>query len=412
MPLKSPTKRVKKSKAVPGATKMLVPGFTASGISCGIKLTSAPDLALIFSETDAQVAGVFTTSSVKAAPVLIDIPRVRRGTSRGVIVNSGNANACIGKLGLKTARSMVSGVEAALGLKSGEMLVSSTGVIGVPLAIDKILGALPRLVRSLTPGGLKGAARAMMTTDAYEKTAWARARIGGKTVTLGGVAKGAGMICPNMATMLAYILTDANIRHTTLSRALTPAVEKSFNSIVVDNDTSTNDTVLAFANGLSGGREIKAGSKDFRAFAKLLESVCMKLALMIVADGEGATRVIEINVRGASSTVAARKGARAAAESMLVKTAFFGADPNWGRIVAALGKSGIKVVEEKLAITMNGVKVMKNGCDTGNEKRAAKAIKAARVVVTVELNIGKGSARLWTSDLTYDYVKINSAYRT
>ena len=412
MSLKRRTPGVRKRKAGPGASDILVPGFTASGISCGIKRTSAPDLALILSETDAQVAGVFTTSSVKAAPVLIDIGRIKKGTSRGVIVNSGNANACIGKLGLKTARVMVSRVEAVLGLKSGDMLVSSTGVIGVPLAIDKILGAVPRLVRSLRPDGLEEAARAMMTTDAFEKTASAKARIGGKLITLAGVAKGAGMICPNMATMLAYILTDANIKHGTLSRALKPVVDSTFNSIVVDNDTSTNDTVLAFANGLSGAREIKPGTKDFTAFAKLLESVCMKLAWMIVADGEGATKVVEINVKGASSMAAARKGARTAAESILVKTAFFGSDPNWGRIVAALGKSGIKVVEEKVDITMNGVKVLKRGCGTGNERRAARAIKAAAVVVTVELNLGKGSARLWTSDLTYDYVKINSAYRT
>ena len=408
---KSPPKSRKKKKAA-GTTGIKVPGFTASGISCGIKKAKVPDLALIFSEVDAQVAGVFTTNRVKAAPVLLDIKRVKSGTSRGVVVNSGCANACVGKLGLADARAMVSSVEGALGLKSGDMMVSSTGVIGVPLAMDKILGATPRLVSSLSPNGLKEAARAMMTTDAYEKTASQKARIGGKVVTLTGVAKGAGMICPDMATMLAYILTDANIGHTTLARALTPVVDKTFNSIVVDNDTSTNDTVLAFANGLSGAKAIKAGSKDFAAFSKLLESVCMKLALMIVADGEGATRVVEINVSGASSTAAARAGARSVAESMLVKTAFFGADPNWGRIAAALGRSGIKVAEEKLDISMNGVKILRKGFDTGKEKAAARAIKTPAVVVNIELNLGLGSARLWTSDLTYDYVKINSAYRT
>ncbi len=411
MSLKSPPKS-KKKKPAPGASRIKVPGFTASGISCGIKKSKALDLALIFSEVDAQVAGVFTTNRVKAAPVLLDLKRVKKGTSRGVIVNSGCANACVGKLGLTDARAMVSSVEGALGLKSGSMMVSSTGVIGVPLAMDKILGAVPKLVSSLSPGGIKEAARAIMTTDAYEKTASQKARIGGVTVTLTGVAKGAGMICPNMATMLAYILTDANIKHTTLKRALTPVVDKTFNSIVVDNDTSTNDTVLAFANGLSGARTIKAGSKDFAAFSKLLESVCMKLALMIVADGEGATKVMEINVSGASSTAAARKGARAVAESMLVKTAFFGADPNWGRIAAALGRAGIKVAEDKLDITMNGVKILSKGYDTGKEKAAARAIKVPAVVVKIELNLGRGSARLWTSDLTYDYVKINSAYRT
>jgi glutamate N-acetyltransferase/amino-acid N-acetyltransferase len=231
-------------------------------------------------------------------------------------------------------------------------------------------------------------------------------------VTLAGVAKGAGMICPNMATMLAYILTDANIKHRALSRALKTTVDATFNAIVVDNDTSTNDTVLAFANGLSGSSEIRPGTRDFDTFVELLTSVSLKLAKMIVADGEGATKIIEIDLRGASSMVAARKAARAVAESMLVKTAFFGSDPNWGRVVAALGKSGIKVVEDKVDITFNGVRVVKGGIDTGNEKRAAKAIMAKEVVVVVELNQATGSAKFWTSDLTYDYVKINSAYRT
>ncbi len=411
MTLKKRAPRVQKKKKIISA-RIKVPGFIASGISCGIKKSGAPDLALILSETEAEVAGVFTTSSVKAAPVLLDMKRVKRGVSRGVIVNSGNANACTGRLGLKAAESMASRVEAELGLSSGEMMVSSTGVIGVPLATEKILRAVPRLVESLAPDGLAEAARAIMTTDAFEKTASAKARISGKMVTLAGVAKGAGMICPNMATMLAYILTDANIKHGALSRALKTAVEATFNSIVVDNDTSTNDTVLAFANGLSGSREIRPGTRDFDTFVELLASVSLKLAKMIVADGEGATKVIEIDLRGASGMVAARKGARAVAESMLVKTAFFGSDPNWGRVVAALGKSGIKVVEEKVDITLNGVRVVKGGIDTGNEKRAAKAITAKEVAVVVELNLGSGSAKFWTSDLTYDYVKINSAYRT
>lgn len=410
MSLKKRAPRVQKKKM--RSARIRVPGFTASGISCGIKKSGAPDLALILSETDAAVAGVFTTSSVKAASVLLDMKRVKRGVSRGVVVNSGNANACTGRLGLKTAEGMASRVEAELGLSSGEIMVSSTGVIGVPLSIEKILDAVPGLVGSLAPDGFEDAARAIMTTDAFEKTASGKARIGSKMVTLAGVAKGAGMICPNMATMLAYILTDANIKHRALSSALKTTVDATFNSIVVDNDTSTNDTVLAFANGLSGSREIRPGTRDFDAFVELLTSVSLKLAKMIVADGEGATKIIEIDLRGASSMVAARKGARAVAESMLVKTAFFGSDPNWGRVVAALGKSGIKVVEDKVDITFNGVRVVKGGIDTGNEKKAAKAIMAKEVVVTVELNQGTGSAKFWTSDLTYDYVKINSAYRT
>ncbi len=389
-----------------------VPGFKASGISCGIKKTGKKDLALLLSDVPAKAAGVFTTNKVKAAPVILDIKRLKKGVSRGVIINSGNANACTGKDGYKDSERMASAVEDALGSRKGSIFVCSTGVIGVRLPVEKIERGAHALIKNLSYDGFQEAARAIMTTDAFPKTAALKARINGKTVTLSGFAKGAGMICPNMATMLAFIATDAEIGTAALRRALRSAVDLSFNSILVDNDTSTNDTVLAFANGLSGCGEIKVNSEAFRIFSGLLNEASLKLAHMVVKDGEGATRFIEINITGAASAGEARTAARSIAESLLVKTAFFGGDPNWGRIMAALGKAGIKMKEERVGISFNGVPVVRNGLDTGNEARAAKAIKVKDVSVEVKLNAGRSSAKVWTTDLSYDYVRINSSYRT
>lgn len=390
-----------------------VPGFRASGISAGIKAErGALDLALIVSDTNATVAGVFTTSTTKAAPVILDIKRVSKGTSRGVIVNSGCANASVGKLGMKTALAMTAAVERELGVKKGAILVSSTGVIGVPMPDEKIIKAVPELVAALSTDGMGCAATAIMTTDIWPKTVVKRARIGSRMITIAGMAKGAGMIAPNMATMLGYFFTDAAIGSVALASALKSAVAGSFNSIVVDNDTSTNDTVLVFANGFSGSDEIKKGTKDFAAFVKLLSSLSLELALLIVADGEGATKVVEIELKGAASKAKAERIVRSIAESLLVKTAFFGADPNWGRIVMAIGKSGVKINEEKLNISFNGVVVARNGLDTGAEKRAAAAIAVPDVKVVIDLNMGRGTARLWTSDIGYRYIEVNSAYRT
>jgi len=403
---------VKKSVAQVAASDLKVRGFKAAGVSCGIKKNGNKDLALIFSETPAQVAAVFTENRVKAAPVLLDMKRVKSGVSRGVIVNSGNANACTGKDGNRVAEAMTKAAEKALGLKKGDMLVASTGVIGVPLPVERVTSGMDGLVAALSPTGLSDAGRAIMTTDAFPKMAIKKARIGGRLVTVAAVAKGAGMICPNMATMLAFFVTDANIKAKALGRALKESADASFNSIVVDNDTSTNDTAMIFANGLSAGDEIKAGTKEHASFTALLTGVSTELAHMIVKDGEGATRFIELTVTGAPTASGARAAARTMAESFLVKTAFFGGDPNWGRLLAAIGKSGVKMREGKVDITFNGVPVVKNGLDTGNEKKAAKAIKTRDIAVTVELKAGKHSATVWTTDLSYEYVKINSAYRT
>lgn len=410
-------KTLKKGRPGAKAKKpaLSVPGFRASGIACGIKKGREKDLALILSDVPARVAGVLTKNRVKAAPVLFDTKMLASGTSsgvRGVIINSGNANACTGKKGLEDTRKTARLAEVAAGTKRGRMLVSSTGVIGVPLPLKKIEKGLPALVKALSPSGWHRAAEAIMTTDAYPKTVRGSARVGGRTVTVVGIAKGAGMICPDMATMLAFFATDANLTSAALSRALKTAVDQSFNNISVDNETSTNDTVLIFANGLAGGKSTGLRSRGFSAFSRLLNGLSLSLAHMIVDDGEGATKFLEFHVKGAASESDARRAARALAGSLLVKTAFFGGDPNWGRIVAALGSSGVKMSQEKVGISFNKVPVVRGGLDTGKQNEAARAIKARRVSITVDLKMGKSSYKLWTTDLSNDYVKINSAYRT
>ncbi len=411
MVLKKPSKA--KTKAVQGRCSLRVPGFRASALSAGLKKRGALDMALIVSDEPATVAGLFTTNAVKAAPVLLDMERVGGGggTARGIIVNSANANACTGDKGAKDALCTATLAEGALGLKKGDILVASTGVIGVPLPMDKIKAAVPRLVEGLSVKGFCEASEAVLTTDAFTKTALVKKKIGGKVVSMLGIAKGAGMINPNMATMLAFFMTDAAITKAPLKAALKAACAGSFNSIMVDNDTSTNDTVLIFANGKSGVG-IKRGTEQYGEFSLLLNEVAKRLSKMIVKDGEGATRFIEILVEGAASHTEARSAARTIAGSFLVKTAFFGADPNWGRVAAAIGRAGVKMDETRMDISFNGVAVAAGGLDTGAEKRAGRAMKRKNILLKVNLNIGGGSATFWTTDLSYDYVRINSAYRT
>lgn len=392
--------------------RLAVGGFRAAGIACGVKKGGRKDLALIVSDVPSSVAGVFTKNSVKAAPVIFDIGRVKKGFSRGVIVNSGNANACTGAQGLKAAKTVAAAAEKAMGFKGGSLLVASTGVIGVPLPADRIAASLKRLYRNLSPSGWMDAAEAIMTTDAFPKVAYKKKRIEGKQITLLGIAKGAGMICPSMATMLAFFATDAAAEPADLKKALKDAADSSFNRITVDNDTSTNDTVLIFANGWARGNPLRARGKGFALFSELLNEVSLELSHMIVRDGEGATRFIAMEVRGGATEKEAELGARKIAGSLLVKTAFFGGDPNWGRLMAALGSSGIRVRPEKVDIYLNGVGVVKNGIDTGAEKKAAEAIKRRDVEVVVDLKLGEGVYKLWTTDLSYDYVRINSSYRS
>jgi glutamate N-acetyltransferase/amino-acid N-acetyltransferase len=392
-------------------------GFSFSSVACGLKKTGL-DLGLLVSETPAAAAAMFTTNRVQAAPVRLSQIHLRRsrGTMRAVIVNSGNANCCTGSDGYSasetTSRKVAQDLAA---IDPSQVLVCSTGVIGLPLRVEKIVKAVPELVRTRS-GKAEAFAqftRAIMTTDTRPKWAAIRCTIGRKAVRILGCCKGAGMIQPNMATMLAFLATDAVISPAMLSRALRAAVAGTFNAITVDGDTSTNDTVAILANGESGARKIAAEKADFTAFLGALEKVCRTLALKIAEDGEGAQRVIEVEVRGAPSDRAAAQIARTIANSPLVKTALAGADPNWGRILAAAGRAGVPFDFERVDIKLAGILVCRRGGEHPfSESVAHKKMLAKFVPIVVEMRSGKGSARIWTCDFTGEYVHINASYRT
>jgi glutamate N-acetyltransferase/amino-acid N-acetyltransferase len=393
-------------------------GFTFAAAACGLKKDSGLDLALLVSETPAAAAAVFTKNLVQAAPVKVSQDHLResRGKMRAVIVNSGNANCCTGPQGHAASAATALKVAWELGrVEPPQILVCSTGVIGVPLRVGKILGALPELVRSRRADARAFAqvTRAIMTTDTRPKWASAKCLIGGKQVRILGCAKGSGMIQPNMATMLAFLATDAAISPALLSRALRTAVGPTFNAITVDGDTSTNDTVILLSNGQSGTREIASEGAAYKRFCVALEGVCKSLAIAIVADGEGAQRVIEIAVRGAPSDRAADLAARTIANSPLVKTALAGADPNWGRILAAAGRSGVVFDPSRANIWLAGIAVCHGGRENPfNERVAHRKMLAKYVPIVVDLRAGSGHARIWTCDFTGDYVDINASYRT
>jgi glutamate N-acetyltransferase/amino-acid N-acetyltransferase len=393
-------------------------GFTFAATHCGLK-RSRLDLGILVSDTVATTAAMFTMNQIVAAPVIASREHLRksRGQMRGLIVNSGNANCCTKQDGYPAAIATASKLATELGhIEPSQILVCSTGVIGAPLRVEKILAAVPHIVlaRSAEAGAFEEFARAIMTTDTRPKWATAKCRVGGKQVRLLGCAKGSGMIEPNMATMLAFIATDAAIAPALLDRALRASVERTFNSITVDGDTSTNDTVAVFANGHSGAREIKGASgADYKSFRAALEGVCKSLALAIIEDGEGAQRTIEIEVRGADSERDARRIAKTIANSPLVKTAFAGADPNWGRILAAAGRSGVKFDARRVSISIAGAAVCRNGCEHPfDEREVHQKMLAKHVPVRVDLRSGSASARVWTCDFTIEYVHINSSYRT
>lgn len=396
----------------------LIPrGFLFSSAACGLK-KSGLDLGLLVSETPAVAAAMFTTNRVQAAPVRLSQIHLRRsrGNMRAVVVNSGNANCCTGSDGYAASEATSRKVSQELAaLDPSQVLVCSTGVIGLPLRVEKILKAIPELVRARS-GKAEAFAqftRAIMTTDTRPKWAAANCRIGGKTARILGCCKGAGMIQPNMATMLAFLATDAAISPSLLSQALRGAVAGTFNAITVDGDTSTNDTVAILANGESGARRIVSANADFKAFYTALETVCRTLALKIVEDGEGAQRVIEIEVRGAPSDRAAAQIARTIANSPLVKTALAGADPNWGRILAAAGRAGVSFDFELVDIKLAGIVVCRRGGEHPfSEREAHKKMLAKYVPIVVDLHSGKGHARMWTCDFTGEYVNINASYRT
>jgi glutamate N-acetyltransferase/amino-acid N-acetyltransferase len=389
-----------------------VPGFLAGAVAAGIKYKGRKDLAVIFSQVPACAAGVFTTNRVKAAPVLLDQERIGLACAQAIVVNSGNANACTGARGMEDAHAMARAAAGALGIEESLVLVASTGVIGLPMDVSTIERALPTLAAHLSVSGLSNVAEAIMTTDTFPKIVSRRVVMGDRSFTVTAVAKGAGMIRPDMATMLCFVCTDVGAEPGSLQAVLEEAVAQSFNAITVDGDTSTNDTVLVLANGVSGldMRDPDCG----RAFKKTLNEVLTDLAHQIVEDGEGATKFVAITVEGASTEAAAKKVAYSVAESPLVKTAFFGEDANWGRIIAAVGRAGVAIAPEKIQIFFDKVRLVKDGQGCGKELEAAAThvLKSRRFSVTIDLGLGTARTTVYTCDLTADYIRINAHYRT
>ena len=389
-------------------------GFKAAAYSSGIKKSGKLDLALICADKPVECAGVFTTNKVVAAPVRITESRMRQGLCQAILVNSGNANACTGNQGLRDARRCGDLVAETLDLAPELVAVSSTGVIGVPLPMHCFEEHVPSLCRMLSHDQFDGVAKAMMTTDAFPKMCGRTINIDGQEVRLLGLAKGAGMIHPDMATMLAFVVTDAVLADGLLDAALRQSVNASFNRITVDRDTSTNDMVLLLASGDAENQEISEGSAALGQFCAALNEIMLELAKMIVRDGEGSTKLVRIQINGAANDADALAAARSVATSQLVKTAFFGEDANWGRIIAAVGYSGADVDPDKVNISFDDVAMVSNGLglDSAQEARASEVLKKPEFTVTVELGLGEGSAYYYTSDLTYDYIKINADYRT
>ncbi len=386
---------------------MRVPsGYLFSAVAAGIKYRNRPDLGLIYSESPATWAGVFTRNDFKAAPVLIGLERLKnRETVRAILVNSGCANACTGPEGLSDAREILAALAQSLGILPEEILPASTGVIGTRLPVSRIRAHLPELVSGLSPDKAALLVRAMMTTDTFPKLI--SREIPGTGAVILGLAKGAGMIAPNMATMLAFLVTDAGLPAPELRRLLPEAVNQSFNRITVDGDTSTNDTVYLLANSRAG--ELPPGK--YPLFRETLTEVCRELAYLIVKDGEGATKVIRIRVEGARDTAEAERLARAVADSPLVKTAFFGQDPNWGRILVALGKLGLGLDPEGVEIFVNEVPLVSRGRGLP-EEAAHREMTRPEFTLRIRLSRGPASAEILTCDLSYEYVKINAEYRT
>jgi glutamate N-acetyltransferase/amino-acid N-acetyltransferase len=385
-------------------------GFVASGVHCGIK-ASRKDLALLACERPATAAAVFTTNRVKAAPVLLSQDRIRSGRARAIVVASGNANACTGPQGLADAREMAALVAAELGVPDDDVLVASTGVIGIPLPMEAIRRGIPAAVRALRRDGGDDAAQAILTTDAFPKTAAAQVEVGGTVVTVGGMAKGAGMIHPRLATTLGFLTTDAAVTAPALQRALREAAERSFNRISVDGDTSTNDSLFCLASGLAGNPTIGEAGEGLEVLQAALTAVAQELARMVVRDGEGTGRVGVLVVRGARSADDARRVADAVMTSPLVKTALAGGEPNWGRIVAAVGRSGAEVDPDRIDVWIAGHQVARGGAAAGADLAVVAAqMRRPEVEIVVDLHLGDGAWSGWFADLTEAYVRTNAGY--
>jgi glutamate N-acetyltransferase/amino-acid N-acetyltransferase len=389
-----------------------VPGFLASAVSGGLGKEGELDLSLIVSKKRAVAAGVFTTNKVKAAPVLLSQESTKKGYIRAIIANTGCANACTGVQGLNDAAKTADLVAKGLEIDPSEIIIASTGVIGTYLPVPLIEEAIPWLIQNLSPHGFESVAQALMTTDSFPKICYREGSVGGNPYHLLGVAKGAGMIMPQMATMLSFLFTDLDIDSHALSHLFRPAVDATFNRITVDGDTSTNDMALILANGLAGNGELR--KKDLKAFERDLHDVMAELAYMIAKDGEGATKVIIIQVDGAATDSDAQRAARTVANSNLVKTAIFGQDVNWGRIMAALGRADIEIEERKIQLWIEGVKIVDCGTMVSEEaeKEAAARMKGQEVTIAINLNKGRGKGKMITCDLTYDYIRINADYRS
>ncbi len=395
------------------------PGFKAAGVHVGVKTSNKEkkDVALIYSEKPCAVAGMFTTNVVKAAPVYYDMKVVESGRAQAIIANSGNANACTGEQGEKDAATMAEAAGAVLGLKANEVLVCSTGVIGHNMPMDRVLSGIKAAAANLSSDGGRDAAEAILTTDVYRKEISKTVDLNGITVTISGMAKGSGMICPNMATMLCFITTDAAIDSKVLQMALKESVALSFNQISVDGDMSTNDTVLMLANGMAGNAAITPNNDSYQKFVAVLKDICFYLAKKIARDGEGATHLLEAQVIHAASEEDALKAAKSVVSSDLVKAAIFGKDANWGRIICAAGYSGAKFDQSKVDISLSSysgeITVAKNGGGLEfDEDYALKILSEENITAIIDLKAGEFSGKAWGCDLTYDYVKINADYRT
>ncbi len=390
----------------------VVGGFRFAGVAAGLrKEPGRKDLGVIVADRAAAAAGVFTTNRVKAAPVVVAQERIRRGRLQAVAANSGSANCFTGKAGIKLAQNSCAALAAEIGCAPGLVAPCSTGVIGHLYDLEKYRAGIREAAAALSPNRLEDFARAIMTTDTHPKMASARLKLGGAAVTIAGCAKGAGMIEPKMATMLAFVVTDAAVRPPELRRTLRRALPASFNAITVDGDMSTNDTLLLMASGAAGGRPL--GGRDLAAFDEAVAAVAGALARELVRDGEGATKLVTIEVRGARSAADADRIARQIANSPLVKTAFFGCDPNFGRIVMAAGKAGVAIDLERLEVRMAGIRIASRGAlHTEALAAAAAKMKEPEFGLTIDLKLGKARASIMTCDFSYDYVKINAEYTT
>jgi len=390
-----------------------IPGFTANGIHAGIKENGIKDLALIYSTVPARASGVFTRNCFKAAPVLLDKIRLKSGIAQAVLINSGNANAATGQIGYQDAIAIAGSLANKLNIDNELILVASTGVIGRKLPVKKITFGMKNLVEGLHSNGLPAAAEAIMTTDKFPKIAYRKRVIGSKEITVCGIAKGAGMIEPHMATMLAFIITDAYVNYNLMKAVFREAVDKTFNAITVDGCTSTNDTAIILANGVAGNKEINETSRGFSPFKGMLLNVMSDLSQAMVRDGEGATKVIEIVINGAKSLRDAKKIAYAIANSNLVKTAFYGCDPNWGRIISAAGSAGVRFKADDVKLHLEEIPVFANGCGIcGNERKLSQIMSREQIKLSLKLGMGNKFYRLYASDLSFEYIKINAHYHT